>query len=810
MRFTFKPPDLGSAGSPGFRTVSVAVIALVMVLAPLAGVILFDTAQAAESVNSCRTIDSPGLYELTSDITNLTTESCIEITSSDVIFDGQGHTIEKGIIGAGVNVSTTSTMSNVTVRDVTVDGGDDAFKLYAPFDGVTFSDILLHDTTLDGATNDGLVLEATGDDATIDIELADNRITNVTDDGMDLNADGDDSDVTLAVTRNDIDAGNDGIEDVEFRGTNTTANVSIIGNVITGGNDGIEDIFGDSVNQTVTLRIADNNVTSDDDGIEDIEMDDDETVADISIVNNSFTVGDDALDIVADHANQSVTVGIEDNEIVAGTDGIEDVDVDGARVNADISIVNNRINASDDAIQDIHADENDAVVTIRIEDNTFDAEDDGIEDIEVDDESVDANISIVNNWITASDGEAIQDIHADDDNVTVTLHIANNELFTTDDTIEDIEADGVGLVADISILNNTMEAGDEGIGQIHADGNDSIVTITVADNEITANTTTLELIETNGFNQTIDVTVERNQMDGFDSHGMRFEVQFLEAFDVDVEVQDNEIAGNVTAEDTIGIEIDPANGTEPPVGTLKFEFNTITDVRSAVLIHNGPVVGIEIHNNFLAGDDYGVENENTTDGTYVNATSNYWNASDGPNSTGPYEDPVTGTLADGSGSNVTNSTATLSNVHFDPFLDEPPVREEPDVVYWQVDFGEGDMPPDPPAYWPDDLMSALGNSEDGVTENPSVRRQRFDGQLGDVTIVSKSFQFDDAGNPTEVTVEFELDPDAETRDLHLAVFTLPGPFDLSEVDQQELHEVANGTFSGGNTGQLTVSIPQSS
>jgi len=129
-------------------------------------------------------------------------------------------------------------------------------------------------------------------------------------------------------------------------------------------------------------------------------------------------------------------------------------------------------------------------------------------------------------------------------------------------------------------------------------------------------------------------------------------------------------------------------------------------------------------------------------------------------------------------------------------------------VYWQVDFAAGAEPPSPPSYWPDDLMAALGNSDDGVTQGPSLRRQQTDGQLGDVTITDNEFKFDDEGNPTEVTVEFEVDEDGEARNLHLAAFTLPGPFDEDEIDQQELFDSTSGTYEGGDTGTLTVSIPQ--
>lgn len=138
------------------------------------------------------------------------------------------------------------------------------------------------------------------------------------------------------------------------------------------------------------------------------------------------------------------------------------------------------------------------------------------------------------------------------------------------------------------------------------------------------------------------------------------------------------------------------------------------------------------------------------------------------------------------------------------------VAFEEDLVYWQIDFAEGTEPPTEPRYWPKDLMAALGNTENGVTRNPAPRRQNRTGQLGDVSIDGNQFQFDDPENPAEASVEFELDRDAEARDLHLAVFTLPGPFDEDEIDEQELFETTSDTFEGDDSGELTVSIPQES
>ena len=133
--------------------------------------------------------------------------------------------------------------------------------------------------------------------------------------------------------------------------------------------------------------------------------------------------------------------------------------------------------------------------------------------------------------------------------------------------------------------------------------------------------------------------------------------------------------------------------------------------------------------------------------------------------------------------------------------------EDVGVLYWQVDFGEGDVK-EPPEYYPDDLMAALGNSDDGVTDNPSLLRQATEGQLEDVDIDGNQFTFDDDDAPTEVTVEFAIDSDGESRDLHLSSWILPGEFDEDDIDQQERYDAKVEAFDGGESGELTIGIPQ--
>jgi parallel beta-helix repeat protein len=83
------------------------------------------SAGAATQINSCTTISSPGEYVLAQDIINSTSGACIKITSSSVVFDGAGHTIDgvdsftKAIPSYGVHVNNPAeTPRNVTVKNL--------------------------------------------------------------------------------------------------------------------------------------------------------------------------------------------------------------------------------------------------------------------------------------------------------------------------------------------------------------------------------------------------------------------------------------------------------------------------------------------------------------------------------------------------------------------------------------------------------------------------------------------------------------------------------------------------------------------
>ena len=108
----------------------------------------------------------------------------------------------------------------------------------------------------------------------------------------------------------------------------------------------------------------------------------------------------------------------------------------------------------------------------------------------------------------------------------------------------------------------------------------------------------------------------------------------------------------------------------------------------------GELGSAEIDDSVIAENgELGINNEMTT---VVNATGNYWGASDGPSSANdedaPFTDPVTGEPADGSGDEVSEhpENSGQSNVHFDPFLSDNPNEDGDEGDETDSDDGEQD------------------------------------------------------------------------------------------------------------------------
>ena len=95
--------------------ITVGITALVLMLTGGAG--------AATPISSCTTISSPGEYLLTQSITNSPATYCMNIISSNVVFDGAGYAIDGADIvnTYGVYVySSITAVTNVTIKNLTV------------------------------------------------------------------------------------------------------------------------------------------------------------------------------------------------------------------------------------------------------------------------------------------------------------------------------------------------------------------------------------------------------------------------------------------------------------------------------------------------------------------------------------------------------------------------------------------------------------------------------------------------------------------------------------------------------------------
>jgi len=93
-----------------------AFVSVILILVSAGGV------GAVTGVNSCSTLSTPGVYVLNQDLTSSNT--CITIESSGVIFDGAGYSITgSGSSNYGIYVyKSGTTLTNVTVRNVVVTG----------------------------------------------------------------------------------------------------------------------------------------------------------------------------------------------------------------------------------------------------------------------------------------------------------------------------------------------------------------------------------------------------------------------------------------------------------------------------------------------------------------------------------------------------------------------------------------------------------------------------------------------------------------------------------------------------------------
>jgi hypothetical protein len=274
----------------------------------------------------------------------------------------------------------------------------------------------------------------------------------------------------------------------------------------------------------------------------------------------------------------------------------------------------------------------------------------------------------------------------------------------------------------------------------------------------------------------------------------------------------------------VGISIAAPAGL---LGDLDVERNTITDNRVGVSAAYVDEDAMRVGNNTISGNsEFGVR-VTDSDGAVLDARNNSWGDPSGPSSgpaddsDAPFTDPVTGTLADGSGDAVSEGdTPGVSNVRFDPVAEddgpEPTPRPEPeptpepesDTVFYQVDLVTGPVieqfgSADSEVFYSDQgrLVGFLHGS-DGRADRTGTP-PTLDDRVAACVVVDSY----DLSNGT-VTVRFTV---AEGCDLDLTLVSYEKPGDgwsRASASDQRLVAAESGTFGPG-THELTVSLPTS-
>lgn len=152
------------------------------------------TAQVTQ-INGCTAISEPGTYELTADVVNSTVErterlACIKINSSDVVLDGNGHTLDgtdqSDVQGVLVRHDGKD-LTNITVRDLTVTDWRNGIE-FSENGGVPFpkdtTDVRVENTTAQSNVGNGINFR--GEAVVRNIDLIDNRVRSNGDSGIEF------------------------------------------------------------------------------------------------------------------------------------------------------------------------------------------------------------------------------------------------------------------------------------------------------------------------------------------------------------------------------------------------------------------------------------------------------------------------------------------------------------------------------------------------------------------------------------------------------------------------------------------------
>lgn len=460
----------------------------------------------------------------------------------------------------------------------------------------------------------------------------------------------------LTVRNNEIDSRSRAIN-LTLSGSNTAVTVdgvTLANNVLESGDEGIAVEMIDETGWAArNLSIRGNDVRSGGVGVHVETYGDDMTVQNYEFRNNVVDSGDHGIQLIADGTGEAVT-GVS----VVGNDVRSEI---GYRSGNPIRILAN------DPNQELGV----TVADNRLNATNTSGANEGIF-VWADGDGTEASVGVTNNTVGALTGQSPPDngikFTVDGEDQVLDTAVRNNTVTATDDGIE-LDA---GSFSDASTLratiaDNEVTAGVLGI-QVEADGSDNDAQVSVRRNRLEVETDGIE-VEADDSGVALTATIANNVVDGAAADGVALDAGG------DGATVDATVDGNVVGNGDTGVDLRLAGGNDRvDVSLLDNELT----VEGVAVVTAGPVDGVVLDGNLLDGGLYGVRNDNTTSG-YVDATNNDWGSPDGPDSAGPYADPVTGTLADGNGSNVTELSGGVSNVRFDPWTgkEESPGGAEP-------------------------------------------------------------------------------------------------------------------------------------
>lgn len=357
--------------TPGGRGTAALVVAALVVAAGVPVATAHSTTTATE-VSTCQTIESPGIYQVTTNVTDAPADGCIVVAADDVVLSGNGHSIATAN-GTGPGVLVTDA-ARVSVSGLVLDNWETGVA-YRGVDGGGVLDVTVRNAStgvsLADGTSDVTVDSVTVADASTGVSFdgdGENVLSRSTVDapnGTGVAVHADDS----TVAGNDIANANTGVRVTDARG------VDVVRNTVTNATTGVatDDAGGVDVVENEILEVGGRAILVDGDlppqyvepprapdGTMHYEASAFEALYDgHEVRNNTVAGGNDYGVLVVDAEDATVAgnhitdtedgVGLGDTEGVRVADNlIEDVGDDGVHLaNANGSVVaHNAINGS--------------------------------------------------------------------------------------------------------------------------------------------------------------------------------------------------------------------------------------------------------------------------------------------------------------------------------------------------------------------------------------------------------------------------------------------------------------------------------